>query len=312
MSPYFLKGDAMRFSLVCTVFGLAMAATSLAFSAENSLFSRVRVDSVFDSSTSPTSSPPGQDSSKSIDDVEDKLSDAGQLNRMLRNAGFEPKEVGGRAVSAEKKLGDWSFPLVMTITDDEQWLGIVLILGGVEDQKKVATDKLLGLLDANRKYAPTSFAFSSKRKRFELYHLMKNRRLSGRILRDEIDRLAKIATETESLWQQKTGSGKKSTDPQAQTPSTRSTLTGKWSATRSATEAFAIQFNGDGTFVLVYVNSSKQNRSTGKYTLSGETLTLEGQQGFRLTGSVKSLKPKEFQFLPQNAAQGSALLFKRA
>ncbi len=64
--------------------------------------------------------------------------------------------------------------------------------------------------------------------------------------------------------------------------------------------------------MLVYVNSSKQNRSTGKYTLSGETLTLEGQQGFRLTGSVKSLKPKEFQFLPQNAAQGSALLFKRA
>jgi hypothetical protein len=302
----------MRFSLACTVFGLAIAATSLTFSAENSLFSRVRVNSVFDSSTSPISDPPRQDSSESIDEVKAKLSDAGQLTRLLQNAGFEPKEVGSRAVSAEKKLGDWSFPLVVTITDDEKWLGIVLILGAVEDQQKMATDKLLALLDANRKYAPTSFAFSPKRQRFELYHLMKNRQLSGRTVRDEINRLAQIATETESLWQQKTSSGKASTNTQAQTATTSSTLTGKWSATRSATEAFAIQFNGDGTFVLVYVNGSKQNRSTGKFTLSGETLTLEGQQGFRLTGTVKSLKEKEFQFLPQAAAQGSALLFKRA
>jgi hypothetical protein len=302
----------MRFSVVCTVFSLAIAATSLTFSAENSLFSRVRVNSVFDSSTSPNSESTRQDSSESIDDVKSKLSDAGQLTRLLQNAGFESKEVGSRAVSAEKKLGDWSFPLVVTITEDEEWLGIVLILGAVEDQKKIATDKLLSLLDANRKYAPTSFAFSPKRQRFELYHLMRNRQLSGRTVRDEINRLAQIATETESLWQQKTSSGKASTNPQTQTPVTSSTLTGKWSATRSATEAFAIQFNGDGTFVLVYVNGSKQSRSTGKFTLSGESLTLDGQQGFRLTGTVKSLKEKEFEFLPQAAAQGSALLFKRA
>jgi hypothetical protein len=111
------------------------------------------------------------------------------------------------------------------------------------------------------------------------------------------------------MWRPPSASNKDQARATENRRANRISLTGKWSTSRSATEAFAIQFNADQTFVLVYVNGTNQSRSTGTFSLRGSTLTFDGQQGFRLTGTIVSSQDGEFQFTPQN---GSALRFKRS
>jgi hypothetical protein len=87
-------------------------------------------------------------------------------------------------------------------------------------------------------------------------------------------------------------------------------LVGKWSAVRSAKEAFALQLNTDGSFVLVYVKDGKQSRSTGKYALSDGLLTLTTSDGSKFSGSLGNVSARSFEFIPQSAA--SKLTFQRA
>jgi hypothetical protein len=94
---------------------------------------------------------------------------------------------------------------------------------------------------------------------------------------------------------------------------TLTSLQGRWAASRSATEAFAMQINGDSTFVLVSVISGKQSRSSGKLTLLNGQLTLEGTDGIRIAGAVTMVSSSELQFSPQ-ATNGTsaALSFRKA
>jgi hypothetical protein len=90
-------------------------------------------------------------------------------------------------------------------------------------------------------------------------------------------------------------------------------LTGRWSATRSTTEAFAVQFSPDGTFRLAYVNGTKKTTSTGRFTLNADRLTLTGTDGTSLAGTIISTSDAEFQFKPiQGAQKDSALTFRKA
>ena len=94
---------------------------------------------------------------------------------------------------------------------------------------------------------------------------------------------------------------------------TAAALQGRWSASRSAKEAFAVQLNADATFVLVSVINGKQARSTGKFTLLQSQLTLEGSDGIRLVASVKLISASEFRFEQQSAGTtGVALTFRKA
>ena len=91
--------------------------------------------------------------------------------------------------------------------------------------------------------------------------------------------------------------------------STADDLVGRWSAARSKQEAFALLLSRDGAFVLVYVRGGKQIRSTGKFTLSGQSLVLR-TKSLTLSGAFRRLSDKQFQFQPKNSA--SPLTFNRA
>ena len=264
--------------------------------------------------------------------------------------------------STRKQLDSWIFPVLVVLSEDEQDVSVVLGLRAVSDSQKVPATRLLQLLESNEKSGRTSFAFNRDRNRIELLSLIKNAGVNAQALRDEINRLAILARDTESLWNlEETAGGAALTQtttanggaakvaavpttaapvtpaaavtppaPAATAPSASTTqpasptaaspqlaanaLQGRWSASRSATEAFAILFNADGTFVLVSVSNGKQARSMGKFTLQNSQLTLETSDGGRLLAKVTLVTASEFRFEQQQTTSvtGTPLTFRKA
>ena len=290
---------------ICALPGLvAIAIASTAFAAEKELFSDVRAGAVF--------APSGESSSTtSISGSEKtKVRDLSQLERVFREAGFSVEKDDNRTLSLKTTAGEWSLPVEITISEDGKQLTVAMFLSVVEMESTLTVRNVLAILEANRKYAPTSFAYNSEQKRFELDRVLPNEKITANVVRNTIDRLANVALETESLWNLNAKTKSSTSSQTAELDATAPSLSGRWSATRSKTEAFAIQFKADNTFDLVYVKSGKQTPSSGKFSLDGRKLTLEGKDGFRLTGTIKLVNDQEFQFLIENSK--SPLVFKRA
>ena len=90
-------------------------------------------------------------------------------------------------------------------------------------------------------------------------------------------------------------------------------LVGKWSAAPSEKDAFAIQLDAAGKFVLVHVNQGKQTKSSGKYTFTNQQLTLAGDDGTQISGTVTSSTAQDFTFKIQTKSEKPPVLaFRRA
>jgi uncharacterized protein (TIGR03066 family) len=137
--------------------------------------------------------------------------------------------------------------------------------------------------------------------------------------------MAAIAESTTNLWETTATPAPQPTAPQpnnvaaqpqrapqqAAAPAANNSFVGKWSAARSASEAFAMQLNQDGTFVLVYVKDGKQSKSTGKFAASGSQLTLTTSEGGKFAGQLSNQTAKSFDFTPAGG-KASKLTFQRA
>ncbi|MEO2013397.1 MAG: hypothetical protein ABGZ53_03400 [Fuerstiella sp.] len=292
-------------------FAVIMTATTLAVADDDDLFSDVRTNAVFDSATNSDNT--GTTRPKAI-------TNAKTLREVLKSAGFDATTEGNRSVTTTKQLDPWTFPVLVTISDNEKTIGIRLGLSVIKDEKQLSTATLLQLMSASQKHAPSQFTYSAKRHRTELSTFMTGNRLTGQQLRDEINRLAILAKETSAIWaaaDSRTDSDKPSPDV-TKTKAAPSTLpdsgsqqsfSGTWSAIRSDTEAFAVAFKADGTFNLVYVNNGRQTKTSGKFSITNGSLTLAGSDGVRLVGVLTRVSDKEFRFAPQNTA---VLTFTRA
>ncbi len=323
--------------------GLQLVASNVvAFQDEDSLFSAVDATTAFDSLDDEEKNGPVSSGTHRAR----RLMSTDDLIRTLQESNFEASTIGHRAVATKKQLASWQFPVLVTLSENEQDVTIVLGLRRVSDSQKVPATRLLQLLETNEKSGRTSFAFNRERNRLELFSLMENSGITGQTLRDQINNLAILARDTESLWNLEEAAGGASenssvteaagatriVESQAQTPTkatqpnspaaqdvpvikavSASSLHGRWSSSRSATDAFAILLNADNTFVLVSVKAGKQARSTGKFTFLSNLLTLEGSDGSRLSGSVSLVSDLEFRFEPQSTGAASTVLtFRKA
>lgn len=301
--------------------GILATAGTESMLASDDLFSEIRGTSVFAS----TSTDNGASLSTGF-----RITSLEEVARLLREAGLEATVNERDSVSTVKKIDSWEFPVLVMISENEKEISVVLGLSSIPDSSKVPADKLLGLLEANQKYSSAHFVFNRVRQRTEVVGMLKNEAVTGLMLRDEISRLAVLARDTEDLWDlnpvvklnpaaaAENNSSVTSTSVAPSVPGTTlqvqaSSLRGTWSAVKSSSEAFAVEFRDDGKFVLVYVNQGKQTRSSGAFVLTSETLTLSGEKGFTLSGAIKSVSDSEFQFRPASRAGNSdALTFKRS
>ncbi|MEQ9406233.1 MAG: hypothetical protein RIK87_00850 [Fuerstiella sp.] len=299
----------VRFLSVC----VTLLASSVSLAGGDDLFSDVRTNTVYqdnlpaDSRAAPVST---------------RITGVDSLRDLLNSAGFDAAVTGRRTVTLKKQLDVWTFPVMTVLSEDEQSIAIVLGLRSIKDSSTLSSETLLKLMSASQKNAPCLFAYNGERERTELHLVLKNQRLTGQHLRDEINRMAIIARDNSELWaapenQQQSNNEKPADDKQAGekpadnasptpvTPATPSTadLTGTWSAAKSATEAFAVQFSTDGSFSLVYVNNGTQVRSSGRFTTANGQLTLEGSDGLKLTGRLTMTSEKEFTFTPATSGE---------
>lgn len=177
--------------------GLAAAAVGLVgVAGEKDLYSEVQAGSVF----------AAVDSSNAVDSTETpriarRITSLEQLAQLVRDANFESKTAEAQAVTTTKSIEPWLFPVSVTLSDDEQTMQITIALGAVADKQKVDAAKLLSLLEANKQQTNAKFGFNTARSRTELLGQIRNNGVTGELLRDEINRLALIAKESESLWQ---------------------------------------------------------------------------------------------------------------
>ena len=316
---------------------LLLLAAASAGHCEDSLFSHTPINSVFvqpganpsmeRGRGAPTQPREGGEPAK-------RLAGAPDLAQLIGQAGLDAKAVSENVVSTKVQHESWSFPALVTTSDDKNQVILILLLSVLKDDQQVPADKLLELMNASRDHAPAFFAYSSKRKRVELYRTLDNQDISPDQLRGEIARLAEGAAQTQDLWKLEASApsasppaGQKpvaASRPQSakpvatggqsiksSRPGSANSLVGRWSASRSKTEAFAMQLKADGTFVLVHVNQGKQTRSTGKFTLAGQSLTLAGSDGNKLAGDISPVSEQEFRFQPSGGKAGS-LTFKKA
>jgi hypothetical protein len=321
-----------RTTLLSLAFFGVLAATSSG-RAEDSLFSHTPINSVFvQPGAGGAGGPAGQNAPPAAAAPSPRLEGAPALAELVGKSGLDAKVVSENVVSTKIQHETWSFPALVTTSDDRRQVILVLLLSVVKDEQSLPAAKLLELMNANRDHAPAFFAYSSKRKRIELYRTLDNNNVAPEQVRGEITRLAEIAAKTQGLWKLESSpaasgtpaTGKplaknaapgKPAAPQSgnatAAPASGNPLVGRWSASRSKTEAFAMQLKADGSFVLVHVNQGKQTRSSGKFTLAGTLLTLAGSDGSKLAGNIGAVSAKDFQFQPTSGKAGS-LTFKKA
>ncbi|MBL8815403.1 MAG: hypothetical protein JNL58_05190 [Planctomyces sp.] len=306
--------------------GLLAGSCLSACAEDDSLFSEIRGKSVFSNSSESTGT-----NGDTVNPVESRILSIDRLAELVREGGFEATSTDQKAVSTTKSLPPWNFPVQLKLSEDEQTVLISLGLATVSTAKDMTADKLLDLLELNEQISSADFTWNRERRRTEILGRLENRGLNGTSLRDEINRLAILAKEHELVWKAAdSGSSQGTVTPgttvqqgnsTAPLPKTTSiadssnkALIGRWSASRSSTEAFAVEFKADGKFSLVFLKAGKQTRSDGSYTLDSKNLTLTGADGSPLSGSFQQKSATEFLFSPGSEKNTAAqpLTFRKA
>ncbi len=323
-------------SLLC-LSALVVAGASASSSRADDLFSSIPIDTVF---APKGDASPGQARPDEKSERVQRVLNITQLTDILRDAGLEP-EADESAVLVKLQHARWTFPIVLGLDESQERIVMLVRLADLTGKSALSSERLLALLGAGRELRPASFTYSEKHKRVELLMTIDNDAISPRMLREELRKLGQLAENTAGLWDMSAPNTNVATTPAAPAagakagqnltintnggaknaaappagvgaaaaPAAAGSLLGKWSAARSNKEAFAIQLNGDSTFVLVYIKDGKQSRSSGKFTLSGSQLTLTGSDGTQFSGGVSGVTAKTFDFAPP---RGTKLTFQKA
>ncbi|HAD62112.1 MAG TPA: hypothetical protein DCG12_22975 [Planctomycetaceae bacterium] len=269
----------------------ALVSISTSISAqEQDLFSTVRSGDVFATAPQNRVAAPG------------RITSANQIRERLNRTGFQSEVTGSREVELKKSLDPFTFPILISLSPDESSISIVMGLRSMPDTEKLDKQTLLRMMQLSQKHAPIGMGWNHERSRTEFYTVLRNVNLTGERLRETINRMAVIAVENQPLWFKESP---KTT--QQQLPISAEKLIGKWAASRSNTEAFAIEFSAGNRFVLVYANGTSQTRSEGTWSITNGQLALNGT-GFELRGWFEFNSGTSFRFAPPT---GSPLSFEQ-
>ena len=91
---------------------------------------------------------------------------------------------------------------------------------------------------------------------------------------------------------------------------TTESLVGTWSAKTSATEAWAIRFENEGRFLMVYTSSGKNSVSRGQFSITAKRLVLSESAGTTLSGMLETDSNDRFAWKLQDKAGNSLTTLK--
>ncbi len=256
--------------------------------ADDDLFSKVAIDSVFTTAsskqTSEASSPSisieaGSPKVETIDDLDELFPLAKEIDD---DAGREFGAI--RLVSRSDK---WSFSTRMTIQGDSpkvvfEMAVVTLDEAPIENERAI----WLSLMEAGQASRATFFGINretaedGKQGQLVLRSTMSAVGLTTESLRSKLQSLSQLAVENSSAWSQFRA---KPTENTAKAAVEEFSLVGQWLATPVSGEAYAIDLkaasNGSGAFQLVHVKDSKSTVSSGKYSLKDGKFSLAAESG---------------------------------
>jgi len=311
----------MRKTLLLAV--LTLTATTVARAGDDDLFSRDRLNSTYGK--------PGETKQTAPRPQRREVSTMNSLQSVLLAAGYSARIDENESLRIDLSGSDWTKTVVMTLAENDRELRMAMPLTSAGTPVDAAT--LRKLLEANRTHWDAFFSVGSGGQMIALVKTVSNNGLDSNRLSGELKGLADMAEKTKDLWNTAgtpTTAKKTETEttPQAapeqpattapakvtpivkSTPAATLSLNGKWIATPNNNEAFALQLDAGGSFRLVHVKGTNSTKSQGNFTLAGTTLTLKGDDGTTLAGTVTK-QDKQFT-LTMNGAGGKSftLTFK--
>jgi len=251
--------------------------------ADDELFSKVAIDSVFTTAsskqTSESSSPSlsieaGSPKVEPIDDLDELFPLAKEIDDDA------VREFGAiRLVSRSDK---WSFSTRMTIQGDSPKVVFEMALVTL-DEAPIENERAiwLSLMEAGQASRATFFGINRETaEELVLRSTMSAVGLTTESLRSKLQSLSQFAVENSSAWSQFRA---KPTENTAKAAVKEFSLVGQWLATPVSGEAYAIDLkavsNGSGAFQLVHVKDSKSTVSSGKYSLKDGQFSLAAESG---------------------------------
>lgn len=305
----------MRYFFAIAVFAASLSEVSL-LRAEEGLFSEVAMESVF---AKPASTPAGV-ASKEASDQYDRITSVSSLTEALKAAELNPKS-SKNGVKVDLPHEGWKFPVTLAVEIDEDRIRCEMSLIAIDDAG-ADTETLLDLLALGDAIEGAFFAFDRDKKLIQIRSSLSNRSITPSQLKAELVNLAVFAEKHSEVWKKlesksttTNSSGVSNRTVQSQPkPKQSLTVLGRWSASLSSGESFAIQMNADSKFQLVHLKSGKATISKGKATLSGDRLTLAGDDAVTLNCRVTQTSADKFQLtiLKSNGDDAVSLDFKKA
>ncbi|MFN8709419.1 MAG: hypothetical protein ACK50J_22280, partial [Planctomyces sp.] len=178
--------------------GLATFSCCRTLIADDDLISEIRSGSVYSSEKS-TDSESEYGTSKEAGKGK-RITDPETLRLRLTDAGFEATVEGSRTVVTKKSLDEVSYPVRVSISEDEFQVGISVGLATLANSQSASSEQLLRLMEAGLTHAPAQFVHDRERGWLDLHVALKNSGLTGQSLRDEINRMIQLARDTHDLW----------------------------------------------------------------------------------------------------------------
>lgn len=237
------------------------------------------------------------------------------LTDMFLAAGFDPKSGSDGVVAINLRREETNLTLRATLSPEERQLRLGVELTRIPAGQSVRSETLLDLLQANRDHRPAAFAYDPVERRLELHLVVSSDGLTTAKLHAQLDQLGRIALKTRDLWSAIGGSPRDTDGGDSASAAAHgdgASLVGQWIAARGVGNACALKLNADGTFRLAVVSGTQKSLSRGTYTQDGTKLTLAGDDGTRLAGTVQ-LRGDSFELeSAENSGGAARLTFRRA
>ena len=245
-----------------------------------------------------------------------RVTGSATLIKLLKSAGYEASKIDNQQVSVQIQQAGWKLRAKIKTDVAADRLIVKMLLAKIENEASIDQAKLLRLLSLAGKKEAVCFAYNETEGMIELRRVMPNRGLTSEGLQRELVELATFAQSHQDAWSELVKPGKPASRPPETKPSKSEpnkdvrnlSLVGTWSAPVGNGQAFAIRIAEDESFQLVHIKAGKSVSSKGKASRSGNQLTLSGNDGTKIIGTIGQQTTDAFQL----AIPGTTLNFKKA
>jgi len=243
-----------------------------------------------------------------------------EIPTFLMMMGYQAEDLGDGVFKITVKKDEWNLPYAFVISPNKAQFWVTLSLNTLQEGVTIPAEKMLKMLEFNHQFGPIHFAYSEQSRRIYVCRALKNDALDPAKVKEIIDILAELAIKHEDLWNHAKWTTPRQPQVQVQQrpqtpvqPQPTPRHVGTWRSTAPDRSTFQLTLNADGTFVLYHVHGPQTDKSVGRYTVIGNSLTLTMSETEKLESYITWYTNGTWRFQMKDAQPGAqGLLFAKA